>query len=248
MSEAAPNSSIIPDDPLLGAYVAHYPSSRLRLLIIAGLIFAVPSVFVLIFFSGLDAVTAPIVRVPLYSLFALLAAWYALHLWNREIILFQKGFTYREGSRVRGFLYDHIVTVRQEGERIAYLGIIRRDVERTVLISNEDEVMIVNNIYRDAAKLSQRIEEAVARARLPESWHMLESGSRLSFGLLTIDSGGAAMGAEHLPWGDYGGYSLSGGQLHLQDHSGQHVLQVPLRGLDNTRLLLALLRKRQGQA
>jgi hypothetical protein len=74
---------IFEDDPILGAFVAYFPSYRLRLLIRGAIFYAIPVLLLQVIFANVDSILIPM----LYALIALLVGWYVLHLWNREVIL-----------------------------------------------------------------------------------------------------------------------------------------------------------------
>lgn len=241
------NDEIVPgleDDPALGKYVAHYPSNRLMLLLRGGLIYTGAVFFLQVFFAGLDDTTASIVLIGSYSVLALAIAWYILHLWNREVILYERGFTYREGSRLGQFLYVRIVSVHIRVERFAYLNLIQRDVYHCTMLSDQDERLILTNLYSNIAELATKLEAAITRARLPVVETRLTRGETVEFGTrLSMDKTGISLDDEQLAWGDFAGHRIEGKNLLLTGKSGA-ALAVPIAALDNALLLLALLKSR----
>jgi hypothetical protein len=90
---------LIEADPVLGSALGIYPSDRLPPLILAGAIGA-PALVILNFtVAAIPAWWSPIVTILITASLGLALGWYILHIWNREIILYERGFSYREGSK-----------------------------------------------------------------------------------------------------------------------------------------------------
>ena len=87
----------IADDPVLGKVIANYPSDRVRLLMIGGGVYAAGTLLINLVFLPVDASVALPAVVTLLAVLGLGVSWYLLHHWNREVVLFERGFSYREG-------------------------------------------------------------------------------------------------------------------------------------------------------
>lgn len=245
------DDDIFAPDPMMGDYIAHHPSNRQRLLIRAGVLYGVPILFLQVFFAELDDVLASIVLIGIFASLALAVAWYVLHNWNREVILYQRGFTYREGSQTVVFRYDEIITFRQRAERIRYAGVIRRDIYEFTLFSQKDERLFLNAVYQDIVKLGETLERFIAEARLPISKTLLDAGEALGFGTLIIDQEAISLvdadeqAPSSLAWTSYRGYRIERGMLWLDSEQAAGGLQIRLNTLDNLFLLILLLKSRQ---
>ncbi len=110
---------VIDPDPLLGEALDHFPSNRLRPLITAGVVIAPVALLLGLTTAQVEAWWGPLVTVVGVALVVLVAGWYVLHGWNREIILYERGFSYREGSQTIFMRYDEIAAVRLRAERLA---------------------------------------------------------------------------------------------------------------------------------
>lgn len=237
-------------DPLLGEAVANYPSDRLRPLLIAGVVVA-PVALVLGLTTAL--VTdwwGPVVTVVLMATTVLVLSWYVLHVWNREIVLYERGFSYREGSKTVFFRYDEIAAIRQRAERRVYFGgLLRRDVYHFTVTTTKAERFSITNLYRRAAELGQRLNEQVDRTLGPQIAQQLAAGGAVAFGdMLTLNAAGLREAGRRLDWTNYGGYRLGGSRLALLDAAGAVWLALPLAEVDNVTLLLELLRQHQPAA
>jgi hypothetical protein len=239
----------IEPDALLGEPVANYPSDRMRPLIIAGVVIAPVALALGLTTAQVTDWWGPVVTVVMMALVVLGAGWYVLHLWNREIVLFERGFSYREGSKTVFFLYDEIASIRLRAERLVYFGgLLRRDVYHFTVTTTEAERFAITNVYRRAAELGTRLTDAANRVLGPKVARKLAAGEKVGFGdSLWASRDSLYDGAAALAWADYGGYRIGGRRLTLLDASGAVWLALPLADVDNVTLLLELLREKQAQ-
>ncbi len=237
------SSAPLDDDAAFGKYLVNYPSRRGLLLIQAATFYLVPVIILQILFAGVDNQTASVILPVLFAGLALAITWYVLHLWNREVILYERGFTYREGSRLGRFYYHEIATVRQSAERIAYFGLIRRDVYQCTLISQQDEILKLTNVYSNIADLAKRIEATIARVRQPIVEEYLNRGESIEFGAtLRLHREYAEAHDKKLSWEQFTDYQIEGKNLLLKALETTHTLVVPVAEIDNLVLLLRLLK------
>ena len=245
-SQAYPAEIIFEDDPVLGAYVAHYVSDRRRLLLQGAALYIIPVIFLQLIFANTDGVAAALLLIALFGLLGLAVGWYVLHLWNREVVLYALGFTYREGSRLASFHYSNIVALRVRAERLAYLGFLRADRYQYTLRTNQDETISITNLYQDVQKLGPQLESFVTRARLPLLQAQLRQGQTLSFDALSLRDEGLIHDARQLAWVDFVGYRAESSRLILASQTDPNWASIPLSELDNLLLLVELLKSYRG--
>src|SRR5690606_15868318 len=113
---------IIDAHPTLGKYIAHHPSNRLRLIAQAISSYALAVLIVQALFWQVEDGTASLFLPLLFSAVGLGTAWYVAHYWNREIVLYEQGFSYRQGSQVGHFRYTDIVRLQPDVNRFALLS------------------------------------------------------------------------------------------------------------------------------
>lgn len=239
----------IADDPVLGKVLANHPSDRLRLLLLGGGLYAVVAMVINVALLPLPAETALIIALAALALLALTVGWFVLHYWNREVILYEQGFSYREGSRQAYFKYSEIQSVHLTAEDIGYLGgLIRRRVRRFTLKTIHDETIVLTTVYRAIDALIDRLERLTSvtlRERLHER---LAAGDAVDFGGLRVTPDGLERDGHVLAWTDYAGYALGGGALLLHSRTsstdGEPWGRVPLDSLDNVRVLVELLKRK----
>jgi hypothetical protein len=238
---------MIEDNPVLGAVVASYPSDRGRLLLPAALVTGAVAILLNFTLAEADAWWGPPLTVILMALVALAAGWYVLHHWNREVVLYEDGFSYREGSRPVFFRYTEIATMRQRAERLSYLGgLYRRTVYRFVLTTWQGDVIVLTNLYRRVAELGSRMERKVNAVLWPVIAEKLAKGEIVPFSAtLGLSARGLHEGKRELTWSEYGGYRVENRRLTVLNSRGDVWFSLPLTELDNITLLLNVLRQHE---
>ena len=232
-------------DPILGEAIANFPSDRGRALLIAGVIGGTAAVFLNFTFAAIPEWWGPALTIVLMAGLGLALGWYVLHLWNREIILYERGFSYREGSKVVHFLYQELRGVRLRAERLAYFGgRVRRNVYHFTVTTSQDEKFIITNVYRRAAELGTKLTDHLNHVLQPSIAAKLERGEKVSFSdTLKVSAVGLEDGERHLAWDEYGKYRIGGRQLSLLNKAGEVWFSAPLYEVENITLLLDVLRQ-----
>jgi hypothetical protein len=174
----------------------------------------------------------------------LIAGWYVLHNWNREIILYERGFSYREGSTVVFFRYEEVAGIRSRAERLAYFGgLLHRDRYRFAVTTWEGDHFMITNQYRHADRLGTRLTDEINRVLAPVIARRLAEGKMVDFGdALRIGGSGLHDGGRTLAWGDFNGYRIGGSKLTILASGDAEWLALPLGEVENVMLLVALLR------
>jgi hypothetical protein len=237
----------LPPDPALGAVISHHPSNRLPPLIIAGSIGAPVMVILNFTLARSDAWYGAPLTVMIVAVLGLALGWYILHIWNREIVLYERGFTYREGSKTIPFLYAEVRSLRLKAERKAYLaGLLRRNVYRFTVTTIRGEQFHLTNLYSDAAELGRHFEARINPLLRASIQARLEQGEAVPFSAtLRLSLDGLSEGGRALSWEAYGGYRVQAGRLLLLDRAGAVWHAVRLSEIDNLTLLIERLRARR---
>lgn len=233
------------DDPVLGKYIRHYPSDRLRLLLLGGVVVGVAWFVTTVALWQVESDQAFIITVVVLFLVTLVVIWFMAHLWNREVVLYEQGFSYREGSHTAFILYATVSRFRQQAERRLYFGgFVRRTVYNLSIYTDEDEHIRLNSLYRRIDELSLRLEQKITAAQLGAARRQLQEGGKVVFNSgLSMDAEGLHTGDYRLRWEDLGGHKLQNRQIHIAAKSGEVWHSAPLAGVDNVRLLIELLRE-----
>ncbi len=249
----------LPSHPTLGDPLDNYPSRRLRVLVVGWSVLIAWSA--LLYFGTWDINTPWIgyVVITTTAVSSLVVGWWILHHWNRELIMYEYGFTYREGSEDVPFLYAEVRSVRVLAEQLAYFGgLIRREHYRVDITSRAgDEIRIDSALYSRVERLAQRLTERVNAELRPLIVQRVQSGEGVPFAdELTLTNQGLQVAAAAiedteadalLPWDDFGGVNVAQRQLMLRTRSGAVWYALPLYEVDNLTLLLTLLREQHEQ-
>jgi len=237
------NAEEIADDPILGKVIANYPSDRIRLLMIGGSVYAAGALFINLVFLPVDAGAALLPVVTLMALLALGVGWYLLHHWNREVVLFERGFSYREGSRTAYIPYADVHAVHLEARRVRYAGgLLQRTVKRFTVKTVSDEIIVIRNLYRRIDELIARMEAAVNAALRVRIRTQFGLGGDAGFGPhVVLSAQGLRVDGQALAWADYAGHVIGDGRLTFNRTGGAAFASVALDTLENETLLIELL-------
>lgn len=234
---------MIEADPVLGHVIANYPSDRMRLLLPAGVVIGMVSVILNFTLAEVDVWGPPLTILTMGAV-TMVMGWRALHFWNREVVLYEKGFTYREGSRDVQFLYAEIASMRQRAEQLAYFGgLFRRVKYHYTLKTIRGEVMTLDNLYRNVDKLAAHIEQKVVEVLEPYFAGKMAKGESIPFSdTLRLSNTGLQEGSRELTWEQFNGYRTGGGRMTLLAKDGSEWFSLPLPDIDNIPILIHFLR------
>jgi hypothetical protein len=236
---------MVEQDALFGRELGSYPIDRARLLIPAGVIVIAVGAALNFTLAEVEGWGPPLTT-GLMTLISLIAGWWVLHQWNREVTLYEHGFTFREGSKTVFFTYAEISSFRLRAERLRYFGgLIRRTLYRFTLLTVKDERIVLTGLYRRIAELGDRLEAQIVAAQRPIATERLARGERLTFSPeLSLSEAGLHAGGRDLLWSALDGWRVEGGALMLLE-GGAEWLRLPLREVDNLGLLIGLLKERR---
>lgn len=176
----------IEDDPILGRYVAHFTAHRLKLLLQAGAIYAVSALIITFTTWDLEGTLVDVVVPLLYALVAMPLIWAVAHLWNREVIVFERGFTYRQGSVVAAFPFHMIAQVDVQITTLRLFGLIPYERVLGQLRSEQGDLIRVDGVFKDSRRLLELLERGILRDRLPVLQAQIDNRQEVEFGALTL--------------------------------------------------------------
>lgn len=240
----------LPPHPTFGKALAIHPSNRFPIMIAGGISVAAGGVIATLIFGSLPYDWAPPAALVVTAFVTALTGWIALHRWNREIILYEFGFTLREGSVYVSFLYQEVESLRLRAQRIAYFGgRYKRLVTSITVITEGGEQITINNAYLEAAVLAERLQERVNPYIRTSIMRKFSAGDAIRFSdTLRISDRGFSESGRDLSWNEYGGYRIGGGELALLKYGGEVWFSQPLWEYDNLPILIDLLKSRQAKA
>jgi uncharacterized membrane protein YiaA len=233
-------------DPTLGDYISHHPSRRMMLLIRGAVIYSVAVLLLQIIFWSVDDQTASIFLPFIYAAISGGVFWYVLHLWNREVVLYEHGLSYQQGSNTAHVLYANIVRVRQRIEKVSLAGFFARTIYDYTLITVLDETLQITNLYSETEKLTRALDAYIARDRLPIIRQQIVSGQEAPFTEeLRLTREGILYEARELFWHEYQGYRVQAGMMILQSKDNPEWAKISVIDINNPVLLITLLKERR---
>ncbi|MFW5696474.1 MAG: DUF6585 family protein [Phototrophicaceae bacterium] len=238
--------------PTLGAFEARYPANRVRLLLHGVLAMAVAWGVVTLLLWDVEREQASVMTVLLLAAMALVVGWTLLHFWNREVLIYEHGFTYRLGSGVIRVPFSEVVSLRGRGVRRSYLsGLVERTSYRFTVRTNQNTQIVLGDMYARIEQMSLHLEHGINQVMRPRVERQLESGVRVPFSdELMISDSGLHVHGQLLPWSDLSSFCIHNGMLLfiIEDSPEFSVwYRTPLAQVDNLRLLVDLLLERQPQ-
>lgn len=240
-------------DPALGVPLSLHRSNRLGP-VLMGFGIGVPTMVLLgLLAANVDAWWVLPTVMTGAGLTAIGLGWYLLHYWHREVVLYQRGFSFREGSRTVFFSYSEVKWVGVRARRLAYFGgLIQRDYFRVDVVTYAGDSIAITPRYRRIAALATRLTEQVDRPLRAEVTARWARGEPIAFSpALALGPGGLVMtddaGERALAWADLSGYKIGGGALTLTGAGGAPFASLPLDGLYNHALLIDLLKREGGR-
>lgn len=241
----AAEQPVIAPDPFLGSVLSHHPSDRLKPLLVAALIGAPIAVLLALTSARTEAWWGMPVTVGGVAITGLALGWYVLHVWNREVVLYQRGFSYREGSTTVYFTYSELKWVGLQARRMAYFrGLLRRDVYTIDVWTRAGDHIQITNLYRRVSELASRFTEQADRVLRPEIERRLQIGEVVEFGEgIAIDRDKLIVQGRQLAWKDFGGYRVGGGKLTLIKRDGTTFDELPLPAVYNIAIFTDYLRQ-----
>lgn len=236
--------TLLKPDSILGQVIANYPSDRLRWVLIFWSLLAVSGFTVSATIGNLPYDWAPIAAMLIMAALTMLISWRALHSWNREIVLYEYGFSYREGGAEIQFIYAEITSIRLKAEQRSYFGgIFKRNFYRFTVFTINAETFVITNLYRRTSELGAKLQERVNRELRPTIARRLAVGDAVLFSdTLRLSETGLHESGRDLAWDQYGGYQLGGGNLSLFTVDKSLWFSLPLPEFDNITILLDLLK------
>lgn len=231
-------------DPILGEYISHHPSRRVMLLVRAGIFYTIASYSLQFVFWTIDNETASTFLPFLFAAIASPALWYVMHHWNREVVLYERGFTYQQGSNTAFVLYKNVVGFQQRIEKISLAGFFKRTVYDYTLVTNLDETLRITNLYSETAKLTRALDAFISRDRLPIIREQMADGKEARFSdHLRLTREGILFEERELFWHEFKGYRVQGGILIIQSHDNPEWAKEPVIDINNPVLLISLLKE-----
>jgi hypothetical protein len=240
---------MIANDPVYGKALANFPSNRERPLFISGALCFAAALVLNFTFAAVPDWWGPTLTMLLMALLVLACGWYLIGIWNREVVLYERGFSYREGSRTVYFYYAEIRALRQQARRMAYFGgLLRRAEFRVTLRTDRDETIVLDNTYKGIDRLAVQLETQLNAVLRPVIQHLLKEGKPAAFGeALALTADGVQVSGNLLAWGEFAGCKVQGGRLALlrraPDGGDTEFAGVSLEDVDNLTLLLEFLRR-----
>ena len=243
MTQYEEASSLFVPHPAYGRYRSHHPSRRIVLMVRAGVAYTIAVIVLQLLTWNVSDNVAAIFLPVAYGGIAAAALWYVVHYWNREVVLYERGFTYHEGSRTGQFYYKDITTVRQNIEDLSIGRLRLRTIYTYQMISRFDEQLTINNIYSETRNLINRLDSFIARERLPELREDLAQGKPIQFGdAFQLTQEGIRYDGKTLVWDDVVNVRVRGGSLIIDSGDSEAWAIESVPAIDNVVIIIGMIK------
>jgi hypothetical protein len=160
------------------------------------------------------------------------------------VILYERGFTYQQGSDTAYVFYANVLGFQQKIEKVSLAGFFERTVYDYKLVTNLDETLRITNLYSDTAKLTRALDAFITRDRLPLIKQEMADGKEAAFSdTLRLTREGILFGERELFWHELKGYRVQGGILIIQTQDNSEWAKIPVLEINNPVLLIMLFKE-----
>jgi hypothetical protein len=235
MNSPNPNSpfyTVVGLGPLKTEYP--YPSGRKWAGLIFGLLclFASPMLLLLAAYLGYDAynrfgvrrvddeVIVPLVFAGIAFLVGALLVFNAWRNWSVAAALYENGFAYNDRKGLRQVRWDQIAAVWQSITKHYRNGIYVGTTHIYTVQTNDNQKIILDDKFKKVEDLGNAVLKGSTNALWPKYWQQAQSGQRITFGPLALDTQGMYTGKKSLLWNDIKAVKIQSGTISVSKKDG----------------------------
>ncbi|MGH2522719.1 MAG: DUF6585 family protein [Anaerolineales bacterium] len=147
----------------------------------------------------------------------LLSSW---RNWPLAAALYENGFAYHDRQGVKQVPWNQIEAVWQSVTRHYTNGVYTGTTHLyTVQAQNGVKIKMDDKLAK-VEDLGQEIQRGAATSLFPRYWQALQSGQRLTFGPLALDTQGLYSGKKELRWSEIKGVKIERGTISVRKEKG----------------------------
>jgi len=190
-----------------------------------------------------DKLMAPGIIAFVLFLCALLAGWSAYKNWNREIVLYEKGFAIRSRKGIQSWPWSDMVSIKIKVTRHYTNGIYSGTTHEYTLMNRQNEKLRLNDAFSKVEELAASIEQSFFPLIYEPAAKEYNNGHPLEFGPVAISKTGMYFGKKTIPWVDIKEVSLQKGELKISRKGGGWFsgARIPAPAIPNLRVLLTII-------
>jgi hypothetical protein len=164
-----------------------------------------------------------------------------------QILVFDNGFSYRQGGRPVFFRWEDINAVWDQSRQITVEGAPVGPVTRVLIIKRYDGKKVkVSSVFKGVKEFVNLVTEKVYDRQMPQAVELLNNGAEARFGRIGITKAGLRVKHSFLPWDMVKSVRVQGGCLVI--HQKGRLRKWASVHLESTPNLFVLFPLLQGMA
>ncbi len=175
--------------------------------------------------------------------FALLAGWGAYANWNKAVVVYERGFAYRDRKGIRIWRWEDVVSMTSAITRHYHSGIYTGTTHIYTLHNRKNRRLVLSDSMRKVEELAKNIDEGIFPLLYARAADGYNAGQVIAFGPVTINTAGISIGRKTYPWPDVKEVSIRKGILKVSRKDGSWFSGASALAatIPNLRVLLAII-------
>jgi len=220
----------------LGPLKTEYPYPKVGKWVglIFGLIFlfASPMLLLLAAYLGYDAynrfgmrrvddeIIVPLILAGVAFLVGALMIFNAWRNWSLAAALYENGFAYNDRKGLQQVRWDQIQAVWQSITKHYRNGIYVGTTHIYTVQTNDGQKIVLNDKFKKVEDLGNAVLNGSSNALWPKYWQAVQSGQRLTFGPLALDTQKVYSGKKELLWSEIKAIKIQRGTISVSKKDG----------------------------
>ncbi len=157
--------------------------------------------------------------------------------------LHEHGLLIERGGKGHAATWDEIATVTEKIEKIHVNGQHIYDRYLYTIEKRGGETFTLSNMVSGVDVIGHEIKEQTFARMYPRAAEALQSGKKISFGTMLLDTNGMEESGARFLWTQLAGVEVKDGVIEVKDRAGKAVMRGQYGATPNAHVLLALLKK-----
>lgn len=192
-----------------------------------------------------DTLGWPLVIAVILFLFGLLAAWSAHVNWDKAVVVYERGIAYSDRKGIQTWPWDQVVSMTSAITRHYTNGIYTGTTHTYTLLNRQNRRLVLSDSIRKVEALAKVIEEGIFPQLYEHAADQYNLGQSLTFGPVTINKTGIAIGKKNFAWADVKQVTIRQGSLKISRADGGWFsgASAMVSAIPNLRVLSAILQQ-----
>lgn len=163
--------------------------------------------------------------------------------WNKGVVVYDKGFAYRDRKGVQNWTWEEIHSLNAAVTRHYTNGIYTGTTHQYTLLNRNGGKLVFSDALTKVEDLAAVIEQAIFPRLYAQAAEQYNSGQAISFGPAEIRKSGITIGKKTYPWPEVGQVSMERGFLRVSKKDGGWFsgASAPASAIPNLRVLLSII-------